>query len=83
MESADDILEELGMARPGAEGGRGVRQTHPGVPDAREPSDLDAISERTGLSADLASGASCSSSNCTAPWFASAAAGSSVLDSSC
>jgi DNA processing protein len=58
VESADDILEELGMTRVGSQPG-GARA----APDAAaltdpilaslvagEPSDLDAISERTGLS---------------------------------
>jgi DNA processing protein len=62
VESADDILEELGIARTGVgsrTAGRANRQRLP-APDPEdpilacltpgEPSDLDAISERTGLS---------------------------------
>ena len=64
VESADDILEELGMAAagrpPGAASRRGCRGALGSVstanPDAvlecltpGEPSDLDAISERSGL----------------------------------
>jgi len=51
VESADDILEELGMA-PGAPPVP-VRETDPVLACLApgEPSDLDAISERTGLSA--------------------------------
>jgi DNA processing protein len=51
VESADDILEELGMA-PGAPPVL-VRETDPVLACLApgEPSDLDAISERTGLSA--------------------------------
>ena len=52
VESADDILEELGVPVPGAPGGRRrfgpedlVLQSLP----AGESCDLDAISERTGL----------------------------------
>jgi DNA processing protein len=53
VESADDILEELGMARPAsaAERRRGGRTSDPVLDcmTAGEPSDLDAIAERTGL----------------------------------
>jgi DNA processing protein len=51
VESADDILEELGMA-PGAPPAP-ARETDPVLAclTPGEPSDLDAISERTGLSA--------------------------------
>jgi DNA processing protein len=60
VESADDILEEMGMGRRvrplGADDGRGPTPTQPLKPDPildclapGEPCDLDAISERSGL----------------------------------
>ena len=51
VESADDILEELGMARPGARAQGACDDPILACLTPGEPSDLDAISERTGLSA--------------------------------
>ena len=55
VESADDILEELGM-QPRAAGGARASAAPPGDPilaclTPGEPSDLDAIAERSGLGA--------------------------------
>ena len=55
VESADDILEELGMQPRGAGGAR-ASAAPPGDPilaclTPGEPSDLDAIAERSGLGA--------------------------------
>ena len=63
VESADDILEELGMPRGPAGGaptrpsGAGRPRPAAGLSDAGEPCDLDAIAERSGLQSVAAAAA--------------------------